>query len=278
MRSRTVRRSLVLGAVLCSANYFLVDAFAADVTSALATASVPLTQNAAPPDASPDLLARVRAANQELYSNLQFFVCNERIRRFETVTAGAAHHIDTWTARVSFENGTEHYTQIRQDKQPRTTLASIAGAWSEGEFGTLLQQTQILMNTPGVVFKGYTELNGVPVAIYVVEIAAQYSPWDLEVERRHYRIPFRTETWVSRSTGQILKIERVSTELPTLVGIAEMRWSVTLESLALDQKSWLLPKAGSYAVVYKTTGRREWNELTFSEYHRYGSEVALRFQ
>ena len=226
-----------------------------------------------------DLLAQVQLANEELYSSLQSFVCNEQVERYKGSLRGEnARHIDTVTTKVSFENGVEHYTNIFQDRQQRASISSVPGAWSEGEFGTLLQQTQILLNTQPVLFRKYTDVNGTASALYAVEIAEQNSPWDLEVERRHYRIPFRTDVWVSRTTGEILKIERVSTAIPRRVGISEMRWGVTLERVKLDKGTWLLPKSGSYAVLYEATGKREWNEMSFSGYHRYGSEVALQFQ
>ncbi len=236
----------------------------------------------APADAertTTDLLSRVRLANEELYSSLQSFVCDEQMERFKGNLSGEnARHIDTLETKVSFENGTEHYSGVLQNKRQRPSIAGISGAWSEGEFGTLLKQTQILLNTQPVVFQKYTDLNGAAAALYAVEISEQNSPWDLEVERRHYRIPFRTDVWVSRTTGEILKIERVSTGVTSQIGISEMRWGVTLEEAKLDGKTWLLPKTGTYAVLYESSRRREWNEMTFSGYHRYGSEVAVRFQ
>jgi len=226
-----------------------------------------------------DLLARVRLANEELYSSLQSFVCNEQMERFTGSLSGeSSRHIDTLETKVSFENGTEHYSDILQNKRQRASISGVTGAWSEGEFGTLLQQTQILLNTQPALFRMYTDLNGTPAALYAVEISERNSPWDLEVERHHYRIPFRTDVWVSRTTGEILKIERVSTGVTSRIGISEMRWGVTLHEVRMDGKTWLLPKTGSYAVLYESSRRREWNEMTFSNYHRYGSEVALRFQ
>jgi hypothetical protein len=228
--------------------------------------------------AQPDLLTRVRQANEELYSSLQSFVCNESMERFKGKVGGEeSKHIDTVTTKVSFENGIEHYSDVYQNNKQKASIPSIAGAWSEGEFGTLLAQTQSLLNTQPVIFRMFTDFNGTPAAIYGFEVSEQDSPWDLNVQSHHHRIPFRTELWVSAETGQILKIERVSTSMPFRMGISEIRWSVTLAPVQMNGKTWLLPNSGEYAVLYEEVGRREWNELTFSNYHRYGSEVALRF-
>jgi len=273
MKPGAIYHCSILGAFLCGASCVAApSATGVDVPTATAIPAVPAPATITgtnPNGGTLDLLSRVRSENEALYSNLQSFVCNEHIERFKGSFSGEnARHIDTVTTKVSFENGVEHYTDIFQDTQRRISISSVPGAWSEGEFGTLLQQTQILLNSQPVLFRMYTDLDGTPAAIYAVEISQQNSPWDLEVERHHYRIPFHTEVWVSPATGQIMKIERISTAIPSRVGISEMRWGVTLQAVQLDQKSWLLPKTGNYAVLYKAAGRREWNELNFSGYHR----------
>ncbi len=231
------------------------------------------------PELNTDLLKLAREANEEVYSSLQSFVCNEEMHRFKGRISGASSRpIDTVTAKVSFENGVEHYSEVRQNDRERATISGLAGAWSTGEFGTLLQQTQVLLKTQAVLFRMNADMDGTPAAVYAVEISEADSPWDLEIRAQHFRIPFRTEVWVSRISGEILKIERISTSIPFHMGISEIQWGVTLQKVELNGKGWLLPKTGDYAVMYEESGRREWNEMTFSNYHRYGSEVALRFQ
>jgi hypothetical protein len=224
-------------------------------------------------------LAQVRLANELLYSDLQNFVCNERIDRYKGALGRVeGRRIDTVRTTVSFENGVEHYTDIRQNNRSRARISSISGAWSEGEFGTLLRQTQALLGSQVVFFQAKTELNGVATALYRFEVSEQDSPWDLEVEATHYHVPFRTDVWVSLSSGQILKIERTSTAVPLETRISELRWSVSLEMVEINGRNWLLPNAGEYEVSYEESYRREWNLMSFSDYRRYGSEVALHFE
>lgn len=225
-----------------------------------------------------DLWQRVRAANEQLYGDLESFVCNEQMTRYKGSLSGdKAHQIDTVTARVSFENGTERYTDIRQNRLPRSSISAVTGAWSEGEFGTLLRQTQMLLLTQAVTFLRDSHLDSTPTSVYTFEVSEEDSPWDLEVGGRHYRVPFRTEVSVSQTSGQIVEIERTSTKIPPETHISEMRWSVSLAPVDLNGRTWLLPKSGEYAVLYEESGRREWNLLNFSDYHRYGSQVAVHF-
>ncbi len=225
-----------------------------------------------------DVLNKARTANENLYSNLQSFVCHERIERFQgRLNAETGRPIDIVSADLSFENGVEHYSDVRQNTRPRGSLSNLAGAWSEGEFGTLLLQTETLLQTQPISFQAFATLGDTPTAVYRFEVPQDVSPWDLEVGGRHYRLPFRTDVWISTATGEIVKIARTSRAIAPEIRISGLEWKVTLEPVEINGKQWLLPKTGEYSVLYDQSNRREWNLMNFSNYRRYGSEVALRF-
>ena len=225
-----------------------------------------------------DLLRKAQSANEDLYNSLQSFVCDEKIRRVRaSLDLSNIRPVDTLTARVSFENGNEHYTDVRRNKGPRARLSNVSGAWSEGEFGTLLRQTQQLLKVQQVTSEGLTALDGAPAVVYTFEVSKEQSPWNLIVEGRSYPVPFRTQVWVSETTGQILKVSRVSTWMDPELRISELLWSVSLQMVNLNGAQWLLPTSGEYSVFYEAENRREWNRLNFTNYHRYGSEASLRF-
>src|SRR5579859_5802005 len=97
----------LLGSV-CSASSAGTESVNDSSTAVIANG---LTPPAAPPI---ERLARIRLANELVYSDLQNFVCNERMDRYKGPLNGAEERrIDTITSKVSFENGVEHYTDIR---------------------------------------------------------------------------------------------------------------------------------------------------------------------
>jgi hypothetical protein len=224
------------------------------------------------------LLEKARAANSDLYSNLKSFICKEEIERFKGDLRGSkTRTIDRVSAKLSFENGVEHYTEVRQNNRTQPSLSALAGAWSEGEFGTLLQQTQKLLESQKVTFVSFTAVTGVPAAIYKFDVVENESPWDLEVSGHHYRIPFSTEVWIAVDSGHIIKIARKSTAIPAETHISEIDWDVTLDRVDLNGQPWLLPTTAAYAVYYGQSKRREWNQMSFSDYRRYSSESQIRF-
>jgi len=224
------------------------------------------------------ILKRARAANEDVYASLQSFVCQEEINRFKGRLDGEGKALDTVTAKVSFERGVEQYTNVLQNKRTRAGMSSLAGAWSEGEFGTLLLQTQQLLETQKVDFDSFASVQGEQAAVYHFDVSAAESEWDLTVANRHYRLAFRTDVWISVTSGEILKIGRTTIGLDQEAHISEIQWGITLEHFVMDGKTWLLPATGSYAVIYNESRHREWNEIRFTGYQRYGAEALLRFE
>jgi hypothetical protein len=222
-------------------------------------------------------LLNARAINRDLYASMESAVCEERIDRYKGHNRVGGHHRDAITAKVSLENGFEQYSDLRQGKSELRDLSGLDGAWSKGEFGTLLKQTEHLLATQRVTLAGEERLAGGYTAIYEFEVQAVESPWNLVVSGHHYAIPFRTRVWISEASSRIFRIERTATEIPETIGIAEIRWSVVLNLTDLDGKEWLLPDTAEYDVIYPDSRGQEWNTMKFLHYHRYGAKISIHF-
>ncbi len=255
----------------CSSVWLQLGLCSGLICSAAATASGVMK-------ADIDILERARVANEDVYSSLQSFVCTEEVNRYiGSLNGQSAHPLDTVKAKLSFERGIEQYSEIYQDSQPRPGMSSLVGAWSEGEYGTLLLQTQQLLATQKVEFETLADLKGEKAAIYRFAVPAEESSWDLTAAGHHYRLGFTTDVWISVKSGEILKIDRTSLGIPPEIHIGEIQWGITLGRVFLNGKVWLLPTSGTYAVLYTESRHREWNLINFSDYRRYGSQTALKF-
>jgi len=238
----------------------------------------PFADTSPAPATGRELLARVQLENELQYTELQSFVCREHMDRYKGhLNGGHPQQIDTVNAQVSFENGVENYFEIQQNNRQRPSLSSIPGAWSEGEFGTLLRQTRALLTTQPVSVEAGGQVDGTPAAVYSLDVSGADSPWDLTVKSQQFRVPFRTEVSVSTTTGRILQIKRTSLAMPPDSGISEIEWSVVLKPVEMDGKVWLLPNSGEYSVLYERSNHREWNVINFSDYHRYASRSVIHF-
>lgn len=213
-----------------------------------------------------------------MYSQLKSFVCDERIDRFSgTADRSESHFLDAITASLSFENGTEEYSAIRQNTSPLHTISDLTGAWSQGEYGSLLHQTAQLLQIQPVYFERSAYVETETASIYGFDVAAENSPWSLVVDSHEYRLAFHTDVWISSQSGNVLRVRRSAIQIPAKLRISAIDWTVSLRPVSLNNAEWLLPATAEYSVLYGDKGRREWNQISFSNYRRYGSETELRF-
>ncbi len=209
---------------------------------------------------------------------LPSFACTELIERYKGYLDGTGQkRIDRLTANVSFEVGAEQYTNVRRNGRPTKSILHLRGAWSQGEFGTLLTQSVTLVRGNRPVLTRRELLNTEAMTVYSFFVSETESPWVLEVAGSRQALPFWTEIWSSDKTGSIEKVERRSQNAPLDNGISEIRWSVTLAPIEMNGTTRLLPSMAEYAVAYGSDGRLERNAIRFSGYRRYGSEAKIQF-
>ncbi len=226
-----------------------------------------------------ELLVRVRVSAEHVYRNLTNFVCNEQIERYR----GNAHNpmgrkVDVITTEVSYSSDSEHYADIHQNDKPLGQIGALSGAWSEGEYGTVLRETIKALESRTVKFVSFSILEGKTAAVYSFDYTAADSPWDIAVAGTHYTLPFHGQVWASPVTGDILRIDRIAHDVPAGTGISGVNWAVMFGPMQAEAKMFWLPVKGVYSVSYVNSDRHEWNQIAFSAYKHYGSEVVLHFQ
>ncbi len=229
-------------------------------------------------DGAKVLLSNV-VGNRSTSAELKSFVCDEVITRYRlTSGSGRRHNIDRLTAQVSLEKGREDYSRVKQNGHRIPSLRNLKGAWSTGEYATLLEQTLDLLQSRQVTRQDKSLLDNSLVS-FGFEVSVQDSPWLFTFEGgREYKLPFRTKVWVSETSGEIVKILRTATELPPETGIAQLQWEVNLQWINLDGHAYLVPTKGRYEVRYKESSECYWNDLSFSNYNRYSALSKLSFE
>lgn len=238
-------------------------------------------QKASEPQAMPSaaLLDRIIVSASQVYEDLKNFVCREDIERFKGNSRNpAGRKLDVITSTVSYDRDAEHYTDIYQNNKPLNQIRGLSGAWSEGEYGTLLGETLKALRSRKIASVASAPLEGSPAVVYSFNYSGDDSPWEIEVSGHHYFLPFRGQVWASPVTGAVLRVDRIATNVPEQTGIAGVNWSVSFGTQSADKRPFWLPTKAVYSVSYLDGGRHEWNLIAFSGYRRYGSDVVVRFQ
>jgi hypothetical protein len=226
-----------------------------------------------------EILLRGRQASSRIYQQLSSVVCRERIERFKGSPSDVeGRALDVITSDVSMEEGVERYSNIRQNNKSRASISHIGGAWSEGEYSTFLRQTAAVLSSDKIIKMGViTRLNRTPAILFPYDVSQEDSTWDFLVRSKHYLLGFHGEVWISQTTGEVLRIRRTASHVPAGTGISEVDWSVDFGPNDLDGHSFILPSRATYSVAYSRDRHREWNVISFADYHHYGVDITIHY-
>jgi hypothetical protein len=225
-----------------------------------------------------DTIVRMRQSLDRAYEGFANFVFHEHIERFRSdATGDAGRRIDMVNALVSVDREQEQYTEIRQGKKSRRTIADLSGAWSAGGYSSMLRDAKKAVKADPMPSVQVADFNGAQATLLCFDIFdGRESSWEFVVGPTHYQLPFHGELWVSTATGELLRISRTSLLTPSSTGIKEVRWTVDFGALELNGKRFTVPAKGLYSVSYLNE-HREWNLISLSDFHRYGAEMTVKF-
>jgi hypothetical protein len=228
----------------------------------------------------PELLARVRESVARCQEGLSNLIFHERIDRYKgSGNDNAGQLVDVINSTVSVGQTTEEYTQIYRNKKSIKAISGLSGAWSAGGYHSMLRDVAKALSSGAITEPTLTVLTDTPVAVLGFDIVnGTDSSWEFQSELTHYLLPFHAEVWVSRDTGDILRISRQSLLTPPGTGIKEVTWSIDFAAGNIKGKQFWLPQSGTFSVSYLLDNHREWNLLSLSEFRHFEAESVVRYQ
>ena len=187
--------------------------------------------------------------------------------------------LDVITSDVSMEEGVERYSNIRQNNKPRPSISRIGGAWSEGEYSTFLRQTAEILDSDTVIKMGViTRLNrhsGYSLSIRRVAVR-QHLGLPGQIEALHAGIPRRSLDLANhrRSATHSTHRQPDSRRHWHLAGGLERRLRSERSRRALLHPAVDRPPTAS---PIPRDQHREWNVISFSDYHHYGVDITIHY-
>jgi len=223
--------------------------------------------------------ARVYALNYT--ARLPDFLCNETVERFEDRDGkGNWDKKDVLGVRLGYLDHAEDYRLITLNGRPTTqTFKSVRGAWSEGEFGSLMLEVFDPNSHAQFHWDHWTHLRNRPTQVYSYRVRMVDS---------HYQLAYGTGTiptevrvgengfvYLDGETKDIVRVTDEATEIPLDFPV---RQAVRVLDYALQDvggKQYVLPL---HAEVRMGTGFvHTKNEVTFSGFRKFQGESTITF-
>ncbi|MBI3696626.1 MAG: hypothetical protein HY238_17525 [Acidobacteria bacterium] len=207
------------------------------------------------------------------------YICQEHIARFVTTS-----HTTNWqaldlvSAEVVYENGREHYRNIMLKGKPTNKgMEELPGAWSTGEFGTMLVDLFSPATAASFELRGESKSSGQPALLYDFEVDQENSHWSVMVPSQTIRPAYRGSVWIDKSNHSVLRIEMQARRLPREFPLDKVESAVDYQYVRFSESQFLLPVHAETLSCQRGSSMCSRNVIDFRNYHKYTSESNIIF-
>jgi hypothetical protein len=224
------------------------------------------------------LIEEVREYALSYSKNLPNFLCTQVTRRYYDQSGTEFWQMqDTLTTRLSFFEGKETYQLVMINNRSTTqSYASLGGATSTGEFGSMLQQLFEAKTEATFQWLRWATLRGHRAHVYSYHVPQSNSQWHLSYERNQDMIVAYTGlVYVDRDTGMILKVTLDAENVPQSFPISQASSAVDYDYVKIGDQTHLLPLKGE--VHMRTSKVLTRNLVEFHLYRKFGADTSITF-
>ncbi len=225
------------------------------------------------------LIRKATEAALQFTETLPNYVCQEVVSRYESETSPASWHAqDVVTTDLVYDQGKENYRNIMVNGKPPTKPLEDTGAWSTGEFGTMLIDLFSPATDAEFHFLRDGRTSGVDAKIYNFSVRRENSHWDIHFGSQAYTPAYEGSTWIDPKTGRVLRIEMEAKGLPSGFPSDHVESATDYAYIRLgDTQQYLLPTHSEILSCQRGTNYCSRNSIDFRNYHKYTGESSIQF-
>jgi hypothetical protein len=227
-----------------------------------------------------DLIRKATDAALDFTEALPNYVCQEMMARYQG--EGNPPHwqpLDVVSAAVVYENGKEDYRNLAINGKPvGKKMEELNGAWSTGEFGTILIDLFSPATAADFRPKGSSRASGITAKLYDFNVTHDHSHWDIHFGGQSYSPAYRGSVWIDPQTARVLRIEMQAYGFPSNFPTDHVESATDYEYLRLgDTKQYLLPVHSESLSCQRGSDLCSRNAIDFRNYHKYSGESTITF-
>jgi hypothetical protein len=225
------------------------------------------------------LIRKASEAALQFTETLPNYVVKEVVSRYESDSRPVSWHaLDVVTTDVIYENGKEDYRNIAINGKPATKNLEETGAWSTGEFGTLLIDLFSPATAADFIPNGEARIAGIDAKMYSFSVKRENSHWNLHFGSQTYVPAYKGTTWIDPKTARVLRIEMQALGLPTGFPTDHVESATDYQYVRLGSaQQFLLPVHSDNLSCQRDSSFCSKNAIDFRNYHKYEGESTIQF-
>ncbi len=227
-----------------------------------------------------DLIRKATDAALDFTEGLPNYVCTEQVARYQSESNPPSWQaIDIISADVIYENQKETYKNLAVNgRKINKKMEEMDGAWSTGEFGTIL----VNLFHPGTAadfhYKKDSRAAGIVSKVYDFNVDHQHSNWDIHFGGQSYQPAYKGSVWIDPQTGRVMRIEMQAYGFPSDFPTDHVESATDYEYTRLgDAKQYLLPVHSETLSCQRGSAFCSRNAIDFRNYHKYSGESTITF-
>jgi hypothetical protein len=227
-----------------------------------------------------DLVRRATDAAMDFTEGLPNYICRENIGRYQSET-----HVPNWQAidivatDVLYENHQESYKNLTINGKPvKKSIEELDGAWSTGEFGTIMINLFSPATAAEFKFRKDSRSGGVLAKVYDFNVEHANSVWQVRVSAQSYNPAYRGAVWIDPQTARVLRIEMQAYGFPKDFPTDHVECATDYEYIRLgDAHQYLLPVHSENLMCQRGSDVCSRNVIDFRNYRKYTGESTIKF-
>lgn len=251
-----------------------------EARAAARNAALEITEPAPARPATPgaDMIERARDAAANFLTGLPNYVCTQVTTRYQSETKIPNWQaLDNISAELVYENGKETYRNLQINGKATKKAPEDSGAWSSGEFGTILEDLFHPATAADFQFVKEATTNRMRSSNYNFTVDRPHSHWKIQVQGQFLLPAYQGSVWIEKASARVLRIEMQAQDIPKQFPEDVVETTVDYDYVSMGTEKFLLPVHAELLSCERGSYRCQRNSIDFRTYHKFAGESTIKF-
>lgn len=242
-----------------------------------------VARNAPPPPRGNPHMALIEQAREvaaNFLEGLPNYVCQEQVTRYVSETRTPSWNVvDIVSADLVYDDRQESYRNLQINGRPTKKAPEDSGAWSTGEFGTILGNLFAPQSASEFKYIQEDTIEHRPASVFDFKVQRVRSNWKIWVPGQYVVPQYKGSVWIDNKTAQVLRIEMQAKEIPEGFPEISVETAVDYDTIGLGTaEKFLLPVHAEALSCWRNSNECQRNAIEFRNYHKFEGESTIKFE
>ncbi|MBV8817986.1 MAG: hypothetical protein JO022_06490, partial [Acidobacteriaceae bacterium] len=223
-------------------------------------------------------IEKARDQAEGFLTGLPNYVCQEYTTRYQSEGKSGWHALDVVSLELVYIDGKEDYRNIEINGKKWTKPVEESGAWSTGEFGTVLRDLFSPVTAAQFKYVKDSQASGLPAHLYDFSVDRAHSHWKVTIVSQSIYPSYKGSLWLDKGEARPLRIEMQATNIPPDFPEDSVESAVDYGYVSLGAQKFFLPLKAEVLSCHRGTNVCDRNVIEFRNYHKYAGESTITFK